>query len=73
MSRIKRPDFDPEPKEFVVDDKDFLEILKKGITKVVNSDKSTPKEIVDAVTAGSRLVIAKHKTVKGNKNGFFDD
>lgn len=42
-------------------DTDFLASLEKGIKDVLEDKKSTAKERMDAVTAGTKLILIKHK------------
>ncbi len=51
-----------------------MSILEKGIRKVLEDDKSTAKERMDAVNAGTRLMLIKHKiTDTSNESGSFFD
>lgn len=42
-------------------DTDFLSVLEMGIRAVLESKDSTVKERMDAVNAGTKLMLIKHK------------
>lgn len=42
-------------------DDDFLSVLENGIRAVLLDKKSTGKERMDAVNAGTKLILIKHK------------
>ena len=55
-------------------EEDFLSVLENGIRKVLNDKNSTAKERMDAVKAGTQLMLIKHKiTDTGNEAGSFFD
>lgn len=51
---------------------DFLSVLEKGIRAVLQDEKTTAKERMDAVNAGTKLLLIKHKiSDTGNEAGSF--
>lgn len=55
-------------------DDDFLTVLEKGIRKVLEQSDSTAKERMEAVKAGTQLMLIKHKISNvGDESGSFFD
>lgn len=53
-------------------DDDFLSVLESGIRDVLQDKKTTAKERMDAVNAGTKLMLIKHKiTDTSNEAGSF--
>ena len=51
---------------------DFMTVLEKGIRDVLGNTQSTAKEKMDAVNAGTKLMLIKHKiSDTGNEAGSF--
>ena len=42
-------------------DTDFLQVLENGIRSVLENKEATSKEKMDAVNAGTKLMLIKHK------------
>lgn len=53
-------------------DTDFISLLEKGVMDVLINKKSTVKDRLDAVNAGTKLMLIKHKiTDTGDEAGGF--
>lgn len=51
---------------------DFLTTLEQGVRDVLKSKESTSSERVQAVTAGAKLLMIKHRITGGDEKSFFD-
>jgi hypothetical protein len=51
---------------------EFLTILEKGVKAVLNNPDATASERVAAVTAGSKLLMIRHRIKESDGTGFFD-
>lgn len=53
-------------------DTDFMKVLETGIRDVLENKESTAKERMDAVNAGTKLLLIKHKiSDAGDEAGSF--
>lgn len=51
---------------------DFMEILESGVRDVLTNKKATMKDRIDAINAGTKLMLIKHKiTDTGGESGSF--
>ena len=50
---------------------EFIELLEQGVTKVLKTKGAEPKDILDAVNAGAKLLLIKHKISGSGDDGSF--
>jgi hypothetical protein len=51
---------------------DFMVILEDGIRTVLKNKDASPSERIQAVTAGAKLLMIKHKISGSDEKGFFE-
>lgn len=53
------------------EDTDFLQKMQEGITAILSDDKATISDRIDAITAGTKIMMVKHKIKDdgGKENG----
>ena len=53
-------------------DDDFLTVLEEGIRAVLKGKKVSPTERIQAVAAGAKLLMIKHRISGDDAKGFFE-
>lgn len=53
-------------------DDSFMAVLEEGIRAVLKAKKCSAAERIQAVTAGAKLLMIKHRISGSDETGFFD-
>ena len=54
------------------EDEEFLKLLEDGVRRVLKDKESKPGLKLQAVQAGAKLLMIRHKIGGGDEKGFFD-
>lgn len=65
MARQKK-DLDVAPQ-----DEEFLMLLETAVREVLKDKRATPAERIQAIGAGSRLLVIRHRIGGGEEENFF--